>query len=75
MFYKHTYLNTLLLLHSAFISSGEDAAKRGGGGGGGGGVGDHSLKSHGNYIVDHGKSWKNHGIVILNFCGNPEHES
>ena len=31
----------------------------------------HALKSHGNYIVDHGKSWKNHGIVFLNFCGNP----
>ena len=29
------------------------------------------LDSHGNYIVDHGKSWKNHGIVFLNFCGNP----
>ena len=29
------------------------------------------IKSHGNYIVDHGKSWKNHGIVFLNFCGNP----
>ena len=27
--------------------------------------------SHGNYIADHGKSWKNHGIVFLNFCGNP----
>ena len=25
----------------------------------------------GKYIVDHGKSWKNHGIVFLNFCGNP----
>ena len=24
--------------------------------GGGGGVGGHALKSHGNYIVDHGKS-------------------
>ena len=34
-------------------------------------VGGHALKSHGNYIVDHGKSWKNHGIVFLNFCGNP----
>ena len=31
----------------------------------------HKLNSHGNYIVDHGKSWKNHGIVFLNFCGNP----
>ena len=30
-------------------------------------VGDRALKSHGNYIVDHGKSWKNHGIVFLNF--------
>ena len=29
-----------------------------------------ALNSHGNYIVDHGKSWKNHGIVFLNFCGN-----
>ena len=34
-------------------------------------VGGHALKSHGNYIIDHGKSWKNHGIVFLNFCGNP----
>ena len=24
-----------------------------------------ALNSHGNYIVDHGKSWKNHGIVFL----------
>ena len=32
-------------------------------------VGGRALNSHGNYIVDHGKSWKNHGIV--NFCGNP----
>ena len=30
-----------------------------------------ALNSHGNYIVDHGKSWKNHEIVFLNFCGNP----
>ena len=34
-------------------------------------VGSHALNSHGNYIVDHGKSWKNHGIVVSNFCGNP----
>ena len=28
--------------------------------------------SHGNYIVDHGKSWKKHGIVFFfNFCRNP----
>ena len=32
----------------------------------------HAFNSHGNYIVDHGKSWKNHGILFLNFCGNPE---
>ena len=25
----------------------------------------HALKSHGNYIVDHRKSWINHGIVFL----------
>ena len=34
-------------------------------------VGGRALNSHENYIVDHGKSWKNHGIVFLNFCGNP----
>ena len=33
-------------------------------------VGSHALNSHGSYIVDHGKSWKNHGIVFSNFCGN-----
>ena len=33
-------------------------------------VGGHALNSHGNYIVDNGKSWKNHGIVFLNFYGN-----
>ena len=31
----------------------------------------HALNSHGNYFVDHGKSWKNHGIMFFNFCGNP----
>ena len=34
-------------------------------------VGSHALNSHGNYIVDHGKSWENHRIVFLIFCGNP----
>ena len=29
------------------------------------------INSHGNYIFYHGKSWKSHGIVLLNFCGNP----
>ena len=35
-------------------------------------VGGCALNSHGSYIVDHGKSWKNQGIVLLNFCVNPE---
>ena len=35
-------------------------------------VGVSALIRHGNYIVGHGKSWKNHGIVFFNFCGNPE---
>ena len=34
-------------------------------------VGGHALKGHRNYIVDHGKAWKKHGIVFLNFCRNP----
>ena len=34
-------------------------------------VGSYALNSHGNYIVDHGKAWKNHGFVILNSCKNP----
>ena len=54
----------LLLLHSAFILSVVKMLLKGE-------VGDHALDSHGNYIVDHGKSWKNLGIVFLNFCGNP----
>ena len=36
-------------------------------------VGGCALNSHRNYFVDHGKSWNNHGIVFLNFCGNPEY--
>ena len=54
----------LLLLHSAFILSVVKLLLKGE-------VGVCALNSHGNYIVDHGKSWKNHGIVFLNFCGNP----
>ena len=30
-----------------------------------------AFNSHGNYIVDQGKSWKTNGIVLLNFCRNP----
>ena len=57
-------LQTLLLLHSTFMLSVVKMLLKGE-------VRGHALSSHGNYIVDHGKSWKNHGIVILNFCGNP----
>ena len=31
-------------------------------------IGGCAINSHGNYIVD--LTWKNHGIVFLNFCGN-----
>ena len=48
---------------SIYAQIGEDADK--------GEVWGSALNSHGNYMVDHGKSWKNHGIVFLNFCGNP----
>ena len=56
----------LLLLHSAFKPSLVKMLLKGE-------VGGSALNSHGNYmyIVDHGISWKNHGIVFLNFCGNP----
>ena len=52
------YISMLLLLHSSFnyAQRGEDDAKRGGW--------RLCINSHGNYIVDHGKSWKNHGIVF-----------
>ena len=55
----------LLLLNSAFMLSMVKLLLKGE-------VGVCALNNHGNYIVDHGKSWKNHGIVLLNFCGNPE---
>ena len=54
----------LLLLHSAFMLCMVKMLLKGE-------VEACALKSHGNYIVDHGKSWKNHGIVFLNFCGTP----
>ena len=54
----------LLLLHSAFMLIVVKMPLKGE-------VEGHTLNSHGNYFVDHGKSWKNHGIVFLNFCGNP----
>ena len=46
-----------------YAQPGGDAAKRGGW--------RSSIKQSGNYFVDRGKSWKNHGNVFLNFFGNP----
>ena len=48
----------LLLLHSTFILSMVKLLLKGE-------IGVCTLNSHGNYIVDHGKSWKNHGLVFL----------
>ena len=58
MVYKHAYLNTLFLLYSPFVFSVVKMPLKGK-------VGCRALNSHGNYIVDHGKSWKKHGIVFL----------
>ena len=58
MVYKHAFL------YSAFMLSMDKLMLKGE-------VGICALNIHGNYIADHGKSWKNHGIVFLNFCGNP----
>ena len=60
MVYKHAYLNLLLILHTAFLLSGVKMPLKGE-------VGGLALNSHGNDIFDRGKSWKNHGIVFLNF--------
>ena len=50
MVYKHAYLNTLVLLHSAFmLGVVKMSLKREIGG-------RTTLNSHGNYIFDHGKS-------------------
>ena len=66
MVYKHAYLNTLITVAaSAFMLSVAKMPLKGE-------VGGHALNSHGNYDVDCGKSWKNHGIMLLNFCGNPD---
>ena len=62
-FKMHAWSTSMLfLLHSKFMLSVVKMLLKGG----------HAFKSHGNYIVDHGKSWKNHGILFLNFCGNLE---
>ena len=66
MVYKHEYLNTLPLLHFTFMLSVVKMPLKEE-------VGRHALNSHGNYIVDHGKSWKKSWNCVLNFCGNPVH--
>ena len=64
MVYKHAYLNTLLLLQSAFMLSVVKMPLKGE-------VGGHAFSSHGNCIVDRGKSWKNHGIVFFLLLWDP----
>ena len=46
----HAYLNTLLLLQFVVMLNVVKMPLKGE-------VGAHALNSHGNYIVDHGKSW------------------
>ena len=65
-FKMHAWFCMLLLLHSAFMLSVVKMLLKGYML-----VGGCALNSQGNYIVDHGKSWKNHAIVFLNFSGNP----
>ena len=55
----------LLLLHSVFMLRVVKMLLEGE-------VGGRALNSHGIDIVDYGISWKNHGTVFLNFCGNSE---
>ena len=58
MVYKHAVVAAFRIYAQRY----EDTAKRGGW--------RRPLNSHGNYIFDDGKSWKNHGFVFLNFCRN-----
>ena len=60
MIYKHAYLNTLMLLHSAFMLSVVKMQLNGE-------VGGHALNSHGNFIVQHGISWNYVGTLIWAF--------
>ena len=54
----------LLLLHSAFMRSVVKLLLKGEVG--------VCANSYRNYIVGHGKSWKNHGIVFFTFFGHPD---
>ena len=65
MVYKHAYLNKLLAAFRIYAQHGEDAAKKG------------RLEAMHQKVMEitlliMKKSWKNHGIVFLNFCGNPD---
>ena len=60
----HAFKYITLAAFRIYAQRGEDAAK--------GEVVGHALNSHEIYFVDHGNSWKNHGIAFLNFCGNPD---
>ena len=65
-FKMHAWLTSmLLLLHFAFMLSGVKMLLKGE-------VGGSAFNSHRSNNVDHGKSWKNHGIMLLNFYGNPD---
>ena len=66
MVYEHAYLNTLLLslLHSTFMLSVVKMLLKGE-------VGGQALNSHGNYIVDHGRSWKKSWNCVFEFLWEP----
>ena len=63
MYAWSVYKHAVVAAFGIYAHCGKDATK--------GEVGSCAFNSHGNYIVDHGKSWKNHEIVLLNFFGNP----
>ena len=62
--HKHAYLNIFLLLHSTFMLCVVKMPLKEE-------VGGSALNSYGNYIVDHGKSCKNHRIVYFEFLWEP----
>ena len=64
MVYKHSHLNRLLFLHSAFMPNVMKMPLKGKDGG-------RALNSHGNYIVDRGKSCN----CVFQFLWEPCHSS
>ena len=60
-FEMHVWSTSILfLVHSAFVFSVVKLLLKGE-------VGVCACHSHGNYVADHEKSWKNPGIAFLNF--------